>query len=146
MPFTLERDKKLYFNFLKSLGLGIITIEFDGGGDSGQIGDVSVEGLPTEDMLEEIMVEDTSVLALINRAKYPVNLLTFLQESTYDLLDETELDWVNNDGGSGTVTIIPAEESIFVSMDIRFTTSENHEFQLGFKQDEATDSEDRADG
>jgi hypothetical protein len=84
-----------------------INISFSGGGDSGDI--ESVEADPKSDVVQAILDED-EVNELFN------NILT----------QDSGMDWWNNEGGFGTMTINIKERTIDLDMNINVQTSEPH--------------------
>lgn len=83
MEFTDEI--KTFFASVVGRGGTSIDIMFEGGGDSGYIEDITVHGTESPLSTEE------------NR---------FLEDWAYDFLSYTiDYDWVNNEGGGGTLSI-----------------------------------------
>lgn len=81
------------FAALKDAGVTLVTISYDGGGDSGQVEDVEFEG----DGIEDAICKD-------NFENDLQDLATHILEQHYDY------DWYNNDGGYGTIVINLEEE------------------------------------
>ena len=77
---------------LAELGVKTIEITYSGGGDSGS--------------LEEFNPRDKKD-ALIDESELDrwSEIQTMLEEWAYKRLQDTEGDWINNEGGSGTFTI-----------------------------------------
>jgi hypothetical protein len=46
-----------------------------------------------------------------------------LEEWSYDLLNQTGVDWVNNEGGYGEIVITPATNSVRCHINRRYTDS-----------------------
>jgi len=103
-------------------------VTFDGGGDSGSIEDVEFE-----DAFGDIELVNVSVLKNSRyfddgrwRLETVVTDLT-LEEAihvlTDDYLEETDVDWYNNDGGFGVLYIHPLEGSVELDVNTRFSES-----------------------
>lgn len=122
-------ETKDALHLLKSLGVIRVSVDFDGGGDSGQMNNIEVEGISNQPELiplpSEFLEKHYSGAASYNT---PKNLLEFIDAWAYDLLDETNYDWVNNDGGYGEIIVVPGDDSIRVNMNQRFTSSQLIEF------------------
>ena len=57
------------------------------------------------------------------RGRVPEDLDTAIEELTDDYLAETNVDWYNNDGGFGDLTIDVDEGTVALEVSIRFTES-----------------------
>lgn len=107
------------FAFLASLGVIKIVATFDGGGDSGQVNDISVEGL-AEDKWRALKPAELD----------GGTLEKFVDDLIDQLLEQTNYDWYNNDGGYGEIIITPgADEPLHIDMNIRITASQLYEFK-----------------
>jgi len=113
---------------LRKLGIESVTIDFDGSGDSGDIHGIQANGLFDE--LQKYPVADLPILTHggnevcwphcnKNKSMMEKNLQTYnnMQDWVQDwvmnnILSILEYDWVNNDGGGGTITIEPAIDTI----------------------------------
>lgn len=112
-------DNREALKFLASLGVAKVTIEFDGGGDSGSLGEITFEGITEKPE------------ALKPPELGGETLEKFANDLADRLLEETQYDWYNNDGGYGTITIVPgAEKPLHVDMNIRFMSSQLYELEL----------------
>jgi hypothetical protein len=113
-------DTRDALKFLASLGIMKVTIGFDGGGDSGSLGDITFEGITEgREMLKPPELGDMTIL-------------DFVSNLADRLLEETQYDWYNNDGGFGTITIVPGDEQrpLHVDMNVRFISTNQYEFFL----------------
>jgi len=119
---------------LKELGVTEVTFEFEGGGDSGQI-----EGVVTEpevklavpflgnEVARDLFIKD-------GYQKY-ADLRDVLEEWAYKLLDETGEDWVNNEGGYGSITVTGFQSEkleVVTDMNVRVINDETstHEMEI----------------
>jgi hypothetical protein len=49
---------------------------------------------------------------------------------SYRLLNKTDVDWVNGDGGCGEIVITPATDAIHCEMNVRFTDFHTSTYEL----------------
>lgn len=123
-------------------GVATMTVHFDGGGDSGQINDIEVNWLlnGTDRTLKDIPLGNKLKQAggqtwngtrweTIWREKDGASVQDVVEEVAYSALSATDVDWVNNDGGYGEITIVPAEDTIKIDMYARITSSEYSEHE-----------------
>lgn len=133
-------NREAIFALLLKLGVFKATIEFDGSGDSGQITEQTLEGLTEDpksirtDALLKRVREDwdgakKKFVPVIEEFGGP-DVSALMDAAAYDILHQTSYDWVNNDGGFGTITIIPGDKTIFVDMNVRITTTETTEITM----------------
>lgn len=87
---------------LKELGVKEIEIEFEGGGDQGQIEEITTEPKVNtscpflgNEVAKDLFTEDGG-------HQLYADLRDVLETWAYKLLDETGEDWVNNDDGLGS--------------------------------------------
>lgn len=106
--FSLCIDK------MKSYGVKAALVEFYGGGDCGQIENVNIEPDPPEmcrvSVTEEKYIRDYNeeTKQYDCRKENVTKLMTLeqaLEALTYQALDETNVDWYNNEGGGGSLEI-----------------------------------------
>jgi hypothetical protein len=114
-----------------------VVIEFDGCGDEGQIDSMhctKVDG--TEGSLEfpsnipGTRVSAGSMIWNHRASKYvnepvdrPAMMADILDEWAYELLQQTGVDWINNEGGYGQILIVPSADLIECTMHARFIDS-----------------------
>ena len=135
--FPTPADKDKLLTHLKLLGIQTIKVEFSGGGDDGDINHIE----PTPLMnLEEITADyawDTSNrydlesnqwVTTFNRA--PADLHTLLKNLTFAALENTQMDWYNNEGGQGKFIIdfSTTPPNIQLDLEINTITTEDYEY------------------
>lgn len=123
---------------LRELGAGSVVVEFDGSGDSG-----SIEGVDflSADCARDPAISEAARATTVDIARQrrdfdpgqgrwvaierieraPVR--DAIEEIAYDYLDETDVDWYNNDGGYGTMEIDINEGTVSMEISTRFTES-----------------------
>lgn len=120
-----NKDKLLAF--LASAGITLVTVTFDGGGDSGQIEDIAAFA---GDATAELPSGTVEVRALDHGADQPAaNFLAAgeaIENLAYDLLRQKHCGWENNDGAYGEFTFDIAGQKISLDYNERFTSSESY--------------------
>ena len=144
---TTTNDRSLRDLILQKLqekGLATVTIEFDGACDEGQIeyiacktvdgsdgslnwpceipGKVRVHGHPS--------ASSAAGQSIGAGASRPMTMHELVEDWAYDLLNQVEVDWVNNDGGFGEIVIDVNKGTVDCDMNQRFTDiiETHHEF------------------
>lgn len=121
----LETNKVRLFGVLGPAGIQYVTVTFDGGGDSGQIEDISAVADNTKVELPTVEIE------LVNhvwgqeeprRTLMPV--AEAIEQLAYDLLSLTHCGWENNDGAYGEFVFDVAKQSISLEHNERYVTAE----------------------
>src|ERR1044071_9303530 len=100
---------------LLALHVARVDTEFNGGGDEGAI-DPPVCYDRAEGP-EPVVIE------------IPAKLAEDVRELFYDVLDLMDFDWVNNEGGFGSLAWTLADDTILVDGNERITTSEAHYYR-----------------
>lgn len=133
---------------LASVGIREVIVCFNGEGDDGQIEDVTFKGV-TEDLSKIPMpdTEDASSWAPINGYRMeaegrniqhipiygspPGDIEEFIHNFTYEVLEATGVDWVNNDGGFGEIRFFPFDGLVELDMNQRVMDTVRSCFQWG---------------
>jgi hypothetical protein len=125
-------------NVLKRHGVIQLTVEFNGGGDSGDIGDIECEGI-VDIRVVALSDADRELLELSEQltknewdqarranvqSTRPWTLYDAVHDWASDLLDDVPFDWCNNEGGLGTLIVIPGDNFIFVDGHYRVESTE----------------------
>lgn len=123
----IPANKASLFALLASAGITLVTVAFDGCGDSGQIEDIaSFRG----DELSALPAGTVEHLALSHATGQPVaNTLSVseaIEEIAYDLLGQKHCGWENNDGAYGDFSFHVAEGRIELDYNERISTSEHY--------------------
>ena len=138
--FPSKEKKTLLMNMLKVLGGHRAVVEFQGGGDSGEIynavlydqnmQEIDCTGI-TFDWDSESETFDPVKNTWDKHSKFgPVPVLDILRDVTEQMLENEGLDWYNNDGGQGQLTIdlTQSPPTIVLFVGINFTQTDDHEF------------------
>ena len=144
---TFEVWREVLFATMREHKVDEIVVSFSGGGDSGQIDDIDAFSVhKTEDgwgrRLPMAMPGDTFNFYCSDNGEVQLRTLTQAAEDiAYAALEFCQLDWYNNDGGQGEITINatkvhePAEDGqqhtvgeIDVQVGINYMSTEDYAF------------------
>lgn len=127
-------------------GVKEVVVDFDGSGDSGSLGDVSlVFADGHEGDTEKILGTSLQALKVVSkynresnrwiRSTVPalMSVEELLKDATYIALEESGLDWYNNDGGYGKLFLRLRDSNtgrpeLVLNMNIRVTSIEEYVF------------------
>jgi hypothetical protein len=124
----VAQAKTCLFDCLEDAGLILITVDFDGSGDSGQI-----EGIFAFDEYGEVAVPRASLpcISLNPVARADTTELQSVSDVVealaYDLLEEEHGGWENNDGAYGELRFDVTDRTITLAYHERIMTSEYSE-------------------
>lgn len=142
--FHTPDDQKLLLSTLRMLGVTKVVVEFSGSGDSGNIDAVHATN-EREDVIDltttsipwnKVRGETSYVAGSFSWAtKVTPEVMTVEKviESLCELaLDQSQLDWYNNDGGQGHFTIDLSQEAPSIALDvgINYMQTEDHSFEF----------------
>jgi hypothetical protein len=130
--------KKVFVD-LKSAGATNIVIYFDGCGDSGSIEYVDIkksdgtlikaDELTVEFPKEHSFYKDSNWITEVQIKQMPV--CEALEAYCYEELERTNIDWYNNDGGCGQMTInLDDKVEIELEVNQRYTEYNAYSFSL----------------
>lgn len=108
-----------------------VTVLFDGCGDSGSIENISYDApaafdgqnLTVQHDITTCHFEDGQWVRTTQTAQTSLNQA--IDELTYNYLDETGIDWYNNDGGYGELTINVDTGTVALDVNVRYSDSTN---------------------
>jgi hypothetical protein len=118
------RNKAALFDVLAAAGVTLVTVSFDGYGDSGQIQNIEVKAADTVVAMPAGEVD-------IARAEWGqaepersvVSVADAIERLAYDLLEQTHCGWEDNDGAYGDFTFNAAARTITLDYNERYTAS-----------------------
>ena len=123
-PF--KANKILLFAHLSSAGISRVIVEFDGGGDSGQIEGITAYA---DDTITDLPSETLTQLREKYRGQQPervdLELSKAIEELAYDCLAMAEYGWEINDGAYGEFTFDVGRSTIELDFNQRFMESVN---------------------
>ena len=138
--FPSKQEKETLLTQLNLLGAKKVFVEFRGGGDDGQ-----VEGVSYLDKHDEMQDIPTDMIAWTKIAyghqtaeQKQETLVDALEDLCYRALDETGLDWYNNEGGQGQLTIDFTESppKISLNVGINHMSTDDYDYDLDEEEDE----------
>lgn len=145
-PFPNKDKKQLLMTLLKLMGGSTVVVSFSGGGDSGTIDSVGLHDAKGEPIsLENTMFiweietehhEDGKWVKQYTTKAMPI--ADILTQITYDALENTQLDWYNNEGGQGELEIdLNADPpKVILQVGINYTHTDEHKFYLQEEEEE----------
>lgn len=121
----LETNKAHLFGVLSPAGITHVTVTFDGGGDSGQIEDISAVADNTKIELPSAEIELVSHIWGQEEPKRTLlSVAEAIEQLAYDLLSLTHCGWENNDGAYGEFVFDVPERTISLEHNERYVTAE----------------------
>jgi hypothetical protein len=122
---------------LKELGVTDVTFEFEGSCDEGQIEAVLTE--PEVNTSRPFLGNEVAK-DLFTKDGYQeyADLRDVLETWAYKLLDETGEDWVNNEGGYGSITVTGFQKEkleVVTDMNVRVISNENSQHEMEIPMD-----------
>jgi len=135
--FTKQHVQNLFAQ-LKLLNVKEFRINFDGGGDDGQIDEIEFFNTNNEtfnipsDTISWVYTELNTTQGEIKPVEQKTTLLKAIEDLGYSMLDEAGHDWVNNDGGYGTIDVLLEGEdgkpSVHMEINIRYTNEDQYDY------------------
>mgnify|MGYP003613415137 FL=1 len=121
-------NKTALFDALAAAGITLVTVTFDGSGDSGQIEDIAAQSddrtvdLPQGEITIATVAWGTDKVTAIS-----MGVEAAIEQLAYDFLSETHGGWENNDGAYGEFTFDVAKGTITLDYNERYTATETYE-------------------
>ena len=138
--FANEQEKATLLTQLNLLGAKEVRVEFQGGGDDGQVDGVyMLDNNSSEIEVPDDMIAWTTLTYGEQEAESkPTKLVDALEDLCSRALDNTRLDWYNNAGGQGSLTIDFKENppTITLHVGINQTTTDDYEYDLNESEEE----------
>jgi hypothetical protein len=132
--FPNQQEKETLLTQLNLLGAKHVYVEFSGSGDSGQIDDVYYrDGNDDDHRIPNDMIAWTKQ-TYGEQPKETTNmkLVDVIEDLCYRALDQTGLDWYNNEGGQGNLHIDFTETPVAISLNVGVNTmtTDDHHFDM----------------
>lgn len=151
--FKTDAERDRLIGLLKSLDVGRVDVQFSGGGDSGSINmveflsnekdeksysgfrklDVAGTSVPDVPRTREIWNDMSKSWETIHDT-VTTSLGKYAEQLCYDALEESGLDWYNNDGGYGSFAIAFKENGsleLELNVSINYTRTDDYSFGFG---------------
>lgn len=122
---------------LKQLGVGAVTVYFDGSGDSGCIESADFFGAERSQIdppEAQVTIRESSQRFenghwVVSTQEVEQSVATAIESIVDDWLSATNVDWYNNDGGYGECEINVAAGTISLDVNVRITESDSAYWQ-----------------
>jgi len=132
--FANEQEKATLLTQLNLLGAKKVRVEFQGGGDDGQVEGVYVIDQNDNyiDIPDDMIAWTTQTYGDQESEQRQTKLVDALEDLCSRALDNTGLDWYNNEGGQGNLTIDFNETPPLIKLyvGINQTTTDDYEYDL----------------
>ena len=117
-------NKTALFDALAAAGITLVTVTFDGSGDSGQIEDITAQ---SDDRTVDLPQGEITIAKL---TAISMSVEAAIEQLAYDFLSEAHGGWENNDGAYGEFSFDVAARTITLDYNERYTATEfySHEF------------------
>ena len=126
-----ELNKPVVFDALAAACLTRVRVEFDGGGDSGQIDDITAY---TGEVPVELPSTSLTLHQAAQNAGDPTTAKATLRDAIetlcYDYLSQTHGGWENNDGAFGSFVFDVAGRTVQLEFNGRFTDVATHNYDF----------------
>ena len=124
-----EASKKAVFDALETAGISLVTVNFDGESDSGQIDNVNAfkEDKPVQIPAVAVTVQHVGWNSS-KPAAVQASLPEAVEQLCYDSLGQEQDGWENDGGAYGEFTFQVAERTIELDFNARFTDYTNHTY------------------
>ena len=124
-------NRDALFDALMAASITAVTIEFDGSGDEGQVQSVLYFRDETE------MPAPTGTLKLLSLGHTGIDsketsssIGDAIESVVYDLLDTSHGGWQDGDGAYGDFRFEVGRRTIALSLNARFTDSQNYQYEF----------------
>ena len=136
--FPSKQEKDTLLTQLNLLGAKRVYVEFRGGGDDGQ-----VEGVYYRDRHDEVQDIPTDMISWTQKtygSQTPetktMTLVDVLTDLCYRALDDTGLDWYNNEGGQGNLQIDFTESPPKTTLHVGINTMSTDDYSFEMDEEE----------
>ena len=123
---AIKTNKATTFAALAVASITLVTVTFDGGGDSGQIQEVIAETANGSITLPDVQVEMQHASWGGKTTNRTMQLRDAIDELCFDYLSQEHGGWENNDGGQGEFTFRVQNASIDLEFEQFYTGSSLH--------------------
>lgn len=149
-PFPDKDKKNVLITFLRMIGGVRVVVDFQGGGDSGEVSNAQLfdkhEKLIdiTKSKLDWSTEKDVfkdGVWSTESEQNFVV-ANDILVQATETMLENEGLDWYNNDGGEGSLTIDLTTEPPTMLLDVNINRMESDNYEFDYTNPEEEGDED----
>lgn len=126
--FLYMENLRRVLPILRQHGIETVSVTFNGYSDSGSIEDISYTPCENPDALKAVPVEHISTSSYFEDGQWrrtaapeQSTLDEVIDALTNDYLEETGVDWYNNDGGYGDLVIDVQAGTVSLEVQVRYT-------------------------
>ena len=134
---ALQHNRKVLLDLLHRLNVTEVTIEYEGGGDSGSVTNIHVvpAGLKPPPLQETLTIQRVTTAYKNGQVHHGLREETVTLENALDdfvmsWVDMHHSGWENNEGGSGTATIDPKNDNFNLEHRTYYTETSYHDYAL----------------
>lgn len=134
---VLVHNRNILRTALLELGVTEVVVEYSGGGDSGDVSDVSCKPGPLLDTLASRQIDIQRESGTFQGAEYvyqvkssTCSIKVALQDFTLNWVSQDHSGWENNDGGSGAVRIDVLADRFSLNHTEYYQESTDYEYVL----------------
>ena len=125
------RNKAMVFDALAVAGITIVTVSFDGYGDSGQIESIEAQaGSQVVDLPQAKLEINAPIWGKSEPEKEVVSVAVAIERLVYDYLSDAHGGWENNEGAYGEFTFDVGEKTISLDYNERFMSTEHYSYEF----------------
>lgn len=149
--FAGPDQQNLLLGALRVLGVVKVNVEFSGSGDSGNVDnayavnanedqvDLSTTMLPWVKLSSNGVFENNRYVNKVVKTDQLMSVDAIIKNLCERALDESQLDWYNNDGGQGhfTIDLTNTPPTIKLYVGVNYTSTEDHNFSYYMEQPDA---------
>lgn len=149
-PFPDKDKKNVLITFLRMIGGVRVVVDFQGGGDSGEVSNAQLFDKHEKtiditksklDWSTEKDVFKDGVWSTESEQNFVV-ANDILVSATETMLENEGLDWYNNDGGQGSLTIDLTTEPPTMLLDVNINRMETDNYEFDYTNPEEEGDED----
>lgn len=149
-PFPDKDKKNVLITFLRMIGGVKVVVDFQGGGDSGEVSNAQLFDKHEKtiditksklDWSTEKDVFKDGVWSTESEQNFVV-ANDILVRATETMLENEGLDWYNNDGGQGSLTIDLTTEPPTMLLDVNINRMETDNYEFDYTNPEEEGDED----
>ena len=132
--FPSKEERETLLTQLNLLGAKYVIVDFQGGGDSGQVEEVFYRDINDQphSIPDDMIAWTKQTYGNAEPKTERIKLNDVLEDLCYRALDETGLDWYNNEGGQGHLIIDFSESPPNIRLEVGINTmhTDDHMFNL----------------
>jgi hypothetical protein len=128
----LPHNKNALFDTLAAAGIDLVTVAFDGYGDSGQFeapagfdADNNELDVPNMSIMVKVVDFDTSTVR-----ERTTTVREFIEKLACDLLEDAHSGWEDGEGSHGEFSFSLSERTITLDYNERYIESHHHEHEF----------------